>query len=75
LDLTKTQNTTESSKEEIQVAINTETVGDFFNLLIKNDIKQQDSIEEIRTNMVSKSDFESLKTLIVELLSKDTLSE
>jgi len=75
LDLRKTQEPTETSKEEVQVAINTETVGDFFNLLVKNDIEQQGALEEIKSNMVSKTDFEQLKTLIVELLSKDTLSE
>jgi transcriptional regulator with XRE-family HTH domain len=75
LDLRKAQEPTEESKEEVQVAINTETVGDFFNLLVKNDIEQQGALEEIKSNMVSKTDFEQLKTLIVELLSKDTLSE
>lgn len=72
LDLNKKQHSTqEDTKGEVQVAINSETVADFFGLLIKNDIEQQNALEDIKNSMASKDDIESLKSMIMDLMKKD----
>lgn len=72
LDLNKTQNSREeNTKGEVQIAINSETIADFFGLLVKNDIEQQNSLEDIKNNMASKDDIEGLKAMILELMKKN----
>lgn len=72
LDLNKTQHSREeNTKGEVQIAINSETIADFFGLLVKNDIEQQNSLEDIKNNMASKDDIEGLKAMILELMKKN----